>query len=39
MIHKMKLWDDSFQATKDSWRKIENRLNDVKRSSRKQTIL
>lgn len=32
MIHRMNLWDDSFQAIKDGWKTIEMRLNDEKRS-------
>lgn len=32
MIHKMNLWDDSFEAIKEGWKTIEMRLNDEKRS-------
>ena len=32
MIHKMNLWNDSFEAIKDGWKTIEMRLNDEKRS-------
>ena len=32
MIHKMNLWNDSFEAMKDGWKTIEMRLNDEKRS-------
>ena len=32
MIHKMNLWDDSFEAIKEGWKTIEMRLDDEKRS-------
>jgi len=31
-MHRMKLWNDSFEAIKDGWKTIEMRLNDEKRS-------
>ena len=31
MIHKMNLWNDSFEAIKGGWKTIEMRLNDEKR--------
>ena len=31
-MHKMNLWNDSFEAIKDGWKTIEMRLNDEKRS-------
>ena len=32
MIHKMNLWNDSFEAIKDGWKTIEMHMNDEKRS-------
>lgn len=32
MIHRMNLWNDSFEAIKEGWKTIEMRLNDKKRS-------
>ena len=31
-MHRMNLWNDSFEAIKDGWKTIEMRLNDEKRS-------
>lgn len=32
MIHRMNLWNDSFETIKEGWKTIEMRLNDKKRS-------
>lgn len=32
MIYKMNLWNDSFEAINEGWKKIEMRLNDEKSS-------
>lgn len=31
-MHRMNLWNDSFEAIKGGWKTIEMRLNDEKRS-------
>lgn len=36
IMHKMNLWNDSFEAIKDGWKTIEMRLNDEKRSKIKR---
>ena len=32
LMHRMNLWNDSFEAIKDGWKTIEMRLNDEKRN-------